>query len=175
MYVLDGDSIMTFNPENHSNLNCLDDLTQSWVKYQDILLEYYTLAISDSLNDIQADRMAEILTQAEADEILNFWIEEADYLIAHRLGLIDEDFIRSQQNQLRSLIRKAWIDLLLHEIQDKTKAVQVYLKHQGAYQGEINGKLDPSTHAAIQSLQQKNNCVTNHILWNDRLQSWSVM
>lgn len=170
---------MTFNPDSgkpdNFDLSNLDDLTQSWVKYQDILLEYCTLAISDSLNDIQAERMAEIFTQAETDQLLNFWIEEADYLIAHRLGLMGQEFVESQQDQLRSLIRKAWIDLLLVEIQDKTKALQAYLKHQGTYQGEINGNLDSSTHAAIQSLQKRNNCITKHILWNDRLQSWTVM
>lgn len=155
-------------------LDYWDEFVQASMKYRQILSEYCTLAVCDSLSDRQAERMAELLTQAEADPLLNFWIDEADHLIAHQLGLIDEEVIQSQQNQLRSLIRKAWIDLLLQEIQDKTKAVQTYLKHQGTYQGEVDGQLGPSTHAAIQLLQKKNSCVTEHILWNDRLQSWSV-
>jgi hypothetical protein len=155
-------------------LDYWDEFVQASMKYHEILSEYCTLAVCDSLDDRQAERIAEILTQAEVNPLLNFWIDEADHLIAHQLGLIDEEIIQSQQNQLRSFIRKAWIDLLLQEIQDKTKAVQVYLKHQGTYQGEVDGQLGPSTRAAIQSLQTKNNRVANHILWNDSLQSWSV-
>ena len=151
-----------------------DEFVQASIKYHQILSEYCTLAVCDSLSDTQAERMSELLTQAEVDPLLNFWIDEADHLIAHQLGLIDREFIESQQDQLRSLIRKAWIDLLLQEIQDKTKAVQVYLKYEGSYQGEVDGKLNPSTHAAIQSLQKKNNWVTERMLWNDRLQSWSI-
>ena len=56
-----------------------------------IVLEYGELAARQKLSDHEADRMEEILTLANDDSALSFWIDEVDHCLGHRLGLLDEE------------------------------------------------------------------------------------
>lgn len=110
--------------------------------YQGVVLEYCQLALQPTLNDAEQDRMADILNEATQDAVLGFWLEEADHLVAHHLGLIDADFIQEQQDRFRYL--RLWQDL-----ESRTKVLQVYLHRQGVYQGSIDGVMGPSTQQAL--------------------------
>lgn len=138
----------------------LPDLAQSILlaqsePYRAILLEYCDLALKPTLTEPEQDRMAEILELGTADAVLSFWLEEGDHLVAHHLGLIDESFIKSQQDKFRRSVGQSWIDNLWRDLQSSTKVLQAYLHRQGFYQGSIDGVMGPSTQAALQKLLEK--------------------
>lgn len=77
-----------------------------------IVLEYGELAARQKLSDHEADRMEEILTLANDDSALSFWIDEVDHCLGHRLGLLDEEdliYYKNQQVMLREYL-EALID-----------------------------------------------------------------
>jgi hypothetical protein len=123
--------------------------------YRTMVLEYCRLAIKPTLTEPEQDRMAEILDMGTEDAVLNFWLEEGDHLVAHHLGLIDEDFIHNQQDKFRRAIGQSWIDTLWRDLQSSTKVLQAYLHCQGVYQGSIDGVMGPSTQAAVRQLLEK--------------------
>mgnify|MGYP005755740601 CR=1 FL=1 len=85
--------------------------------YQAIVLEYCQLALQPTLDDPAANRIAEILAQAESEPLLSLLLDEADHLIAHQQGAIDHQHIEHQQQQLKVAIEALWVDLLLQDIQ----------------------------------------------------------
>lgn len=123
--------------------------------YKEMLLEYCELALKPSLTDTEQDRMAAILEQGAEDPVLGFWLDEGDHLVAHRLDLIDENLIKTQQDKFRSSLRQNWIEALWHDLQSSTKVLQAYLQCQGVYQGSIDGVMGPSTQDAIRRLKEK--------------------
>jgi hypothetical protein len=110
--------------------------------YQPLVLEYCQLALRPTLSDAEQDRMADILHQATEDAVLGFWLEEADHLVAHHLGLIDSNLIKEQQDRFRYL--RLW-----HDLQSRIKVLQAYLHRQGVYRGSIDGVMGPSTQQAL--------------------------
>lgn len=135
-------------------MNSIDILTEESLKHTDLVYEYCTLALQETLTESQAERLTEIFEKAQSDALLSFWIDEADHLIAHRLNLIDEEFVKQQQSRLRQSIRQTWINSLWNDLQNRTKALQTYLKHQGFYKGEIDGICGPSTQEAMQRFER---------------------
>jgi len=76
-------------------------------------LEYGDLSTRPALSDSEVDRVKYILTQASNDPILTFWIDQIDYCLGYRLGLMDPESqtnYRTQQvmlgNQLAVLLNE---------------------------------------------------------------------
>lgn len=69
----------------------------------DILKEYCHLASRQHLSDPEAERLVEILTLAESDGHLDFWINEADHFLAHELNLVSDEVIYTYENQQAKL------------------------------------------------------------------------
>lgn len=148
---------MTSESSSHdlTDLASQSDLASRSDQYKDIILEYCFLALQESLTEADQDRMGEIYEMATEDSALSFWLEEGDHLVAHHLGLVDEEFIRQQQDKLRRAIGHSWIDSLWQDLQSTTKVLQAYLQRQGVYHGSIDGILGPSTQKAMRQLQQE--------------------
>lgn len=84
----------------------MDDLlSKSTPEIMQIAQEYGRLAAIRNPSDAEANRLGEILEMASQDSVLSFWIEEADHLLGHDLGLLDEDDRESYQNQ-QALLRE---------------------------------------------------------------------
>lgn len=141
------------------------------------LREYCKLACRSSLSEQEAERLAEILELAELDALLNFWISESDYLIAHELNLLDEAGIyqyRNQQARLREYLdtqlaaRETGASSSLAEelrLQIKTclRQLQKSLKDKGFDPGPVDGVFGPRTQAAIRKFQRAKNLVVDGI------------
>jgi hypothetical protein len=69
-----------------------------------IVREYCHLATLNNLSEQEQERMVEILKVAEVDSILDFWINEADHFIGHKLDLICENSCKNQQARLREYL-----------------------------------------------------------------------
>lgn len=69
------------------------------------LLEYGRLSTLSELSEREADRLAEILEQANHDRFLDFWIVEIDHIVGHYLGELEETERQSYKNQ-KALLRE---------------------------------------------------------------------
>ena len=84
----------------------MDDLlSKSTPEIMQIAQEYGRLAAIRNPSEAEADRLGEILEMASQDCLLSFWIEEADHLLGHDLGLLDEHDRESYQDQ-QALLRE---------------------------------------------------------------------
>lgn len=137
----------------------LEVLLQLALPYKDLLKEYCTLALQPTLQDSGANRLEEILQQAQSEPPLDFLIDEADHILAHELGLIKKEFIQHQQQELKKSLDRLWCERLLQNISDRqrSEAIQKYLRDKGFYTGAIDGKIGPQTHTALKLLKQENN------------------
>ncbi|MEO0985860.1 MAG: peptidoglycan-binding domain-containing protein [Cyanobacteria bacterium J06639_14] len=142
------------DPASKSDLVCESE------HYKPIILEYCLLALRESLTEVEQDRMGEIYDMATEDPILSFWLEEGDHLVAHHLGLVDETFIKQQQDNFRRSIGQSWIDNLWQDLQSTTKVLQVYLQRRGFYHGSIDGIVGPYTQQAMHQLQKQSGPLT---------------
>ena len=135
----------------------MDGLVQQSLKYRKIIYEYCTLASQRSLTQRQADRLEEILQNAQSDYWLGFLIDEADHILAHKLGLINKHFIQHQQNELKKSIDRLWCEQVLQEIEKRnsSKEIQRYLQDKGLYDGAIDGYIGPRTQTAIDLLKRE--------------------
>jgi hypothetical protein len=71
------------------------------------VLKYWKLVSKNNLSDKELDFLDEILIYATEDPILEFWLAEIDHIIAHRLGLLDEnsrEFYEDSHSFLREYI-----------------------------------------------------------------------
>ncbi|MGQ4647026.1 peptidoglycan-binding domain-containing protein [Lyngbya aestuarii] len=137
-------------------------LVQQSLKYKEVIQEYCTLASLSTLTESEADRIEEILLKAQSEPWLDFLIDEADHILAHKLGLMDKQAIKSQQNKLSQLIDRNCLEQQLMEIQNRSqkiqnrsKEIQEYLKVKGVYHGAIDGKMGSLTRTAIESLKKE--------------------
>ncbi|QHG20944.1 MULTISPECIES: hypothetical protein [unclassified Nostoc] len=71
---------------------------------KNIIREYCSLASLSSLSESEAQRIADILEIAQIDQILDFWMTEADYVIGHNLNLIHENEQKNFQARLREYL-----------------------------------------------------------------------
>ncbi|NJL46906.1 MAG: peptidoglycan-binding protein [Leptolyngbyaceae cyanobacterium SM2_5_2] len=132
-----------------------EPLRQRSDPYQSIILNYCTLALQPELSAADEAAMGDILAQSVDDPLLSFWLDEADHWIGHRLGLMPESTLKQQQGKLRRQLGKTWIDAFLDDLQQRTKALQAYLKRAGFYSGAIDGVMGPRTVLAVESLKQQ--------------------
>lgn len=146
----------------------LDDGTLNLVR------EYCGIASQKSLSDPDADRLAEILSLAEDNGCLEFWLNEADHFLAHELGLKTGKTIYPFEtaNQKAALLehldfwerRYGELDKsdeaaeLIEEIQEFIQSgsceLQESLREKGFDPGPIDGVVGPRTQKAIIRFQK---------------------
>lgn len=137
----------------------------------DILQSYYKLAIGSELSELEADRMEQILSLAEQDDNLSFWINEIDYLVACEFHLLDENHINSYQNhqaKLREYLEtkldtapEQLDEILERRIKLLSVKLQKQLMYKGYYHGSIDGEVGPRTREALKIFQEDNNLSVN--------------
>jgi murein L,D-transpeptidase YcbB/YkuD len=141
--------------ENHMNCpieDLVDRLTQASQKYESKLSEYLRLASRSELTDEEADQLAAIYIEAEQEPLLIFFINELDYLLGQKLGLLDADLIvdyKNQQSWLREHLQEMPLD------QEYRKEVQRLLQEQNFYDGPIDGVLGKRSVKAVKQFQQQ--------------------
>ena len=133
-------------------------IVQQYLQYKDLISEYSYLASRMTLTESQADRIDQILSQAQSDTLLEFFLDEADHIVAHHLNLIKPEIIEHQQDKLRNLIEKIWgkkiIDELQHTLAEtRCKQLQERLKRKGLYTGSIDGVIGDTTNKALENLK----------------------
>jgi hypothetical protein len=67
------------------------------------VLEYGALASRPELSETEADRMDYILIEASNNPLLALWLDQIDYCLGYRLGLMDETsqtYFKNRQAQL---------------------------------------------------------------------------
>jgi hypothetical protein len=140
---------------NEQPMGDIELLVQQSLNYTEIIHEYYTLASQRSLTQLQADRLDRILQDAQFDPWLDFLIDEADHILAHQLGLLEEPLIQYQLQELSKSINRFWCERMVPEIQNQndSKELQKYLQDAGLYDGAIDGYLGPRTQNALEQLR----------------------
>jgi murein L,D-transpeptidase YcbB/YkuD len=129
----------------------VERLTQASQKYASQLAAYCVLALRIELTDEEADQMAAIYAEAEQDPLLNFFINELDYLLGQESGLLNAALIEDYKNQ------QSWLREHLQEMpldQEYRLAVQRLLQAQKFYDGPIDGVLGKRSVAAVKQFQQ---------------------
>lgn len=132
----------------------------------DLVREYCRLAVQRPLSDADMNRLEQILTLAESDGLLDFWINEADHFLAHELALTDESSIHACENQ-QAMLREhlackipamntdsQLFQELKQRLQTSSKELQLHLKSRGFDPGPIDGQLGPRTHSALVDFQK---------------------
>lgn len=89
-----------------------DEWFSSALAYRPTVYEYCQLALRPTLDRVAAERMGEILRQAEAEPVLNFLIDEADDLVARLQPCLSPQMLQ-QQRRLQGAIDALWVNELL--------------------------------------------------------------
>jgi hypothetical protein len=144
-------------PSDSQPMSDIEIVIQQSLKYTEIIHEYCTLASQPTLTEMQADRLEQILQEAQSDPWLDFLIDEADHILAHQLGLIKEQVIQHQLHELKKSLDRIWCERIVQEIQKQncSKKIQKYLQEEGLYDGAIDGYIGPRTQTAIEQLKQR--------------------
>jgi murein L,D-transpeptidase YcbB/YkuD len=116
----------------------VDALVNSTLVHATQLNDYCQLALKQELSEDEADRLAAIYTKAVSDSLLNFFITTMDQLLAERLGLLNDETIKSHGNQQAWLREHLEQSLFDHQYRLE---VQQLLQEQGYYHGPIDGIL----------------------------------
>ncbi|MGD1930972.1 MAG: peptidoglycan-binding protein [Leptolyngbyaceae cyanobacterium] len=127
--------------------NTSASLTAASQQHKEKLAEYYRLSLCGELSDEDAERLEWIYKEAESDPCLNFFIEEIDYLINHRLDLLNANHHLEYENQ------KSWLREHLQEVpldEDDRKEMQKLLREFNYYKGPIDGVIGVRSTEAIQ-------------------------
>jgi hypothetical protein len=135
----------------------IEILVEQSLKYRDIIYEYCNLASQQTLTQLQAERIGEILQLAEFDPWFDFLVAEVDHILAHELGLIREPAIKHQLQELKKSIDRFWCEQMIRQIhqQNCSKEVQKYLQELGLYDGLIDGYIGLRTLKAIELFKQE--------------------
>ncbi|NER22915.1 MAG: peptidoglycan-binding protein [Symploca sp. SIO1C2] len=144
-------------PSDEQLMDDFEVLVRESVKYKQIVYEYCALALQPTLTQQQAERIEEILQKAQLDSWLDFLLDEADHILAHELGLIKEEIIQHQLQELKTSLDRFWCEQVLQEIrkQNRSKEIQKYLQDKGLYNGAIDGDIGPITERAIELYKQE--------------------
>ncbi|ASC71697.1 hypothetical protein XM38_026510 [Halomicronema hongdechloris C2206] len=139
--------------------------------------EYCALAVRSHLSEADANRLGELLTMAETDGHLDFWIHEADHFLDHALGLSSETRVYAFINEnLKARLRELLTEdasndescELIQEIQESlnsgTRQIQQQLKSHGFDPGPLDGVPGPRTQAALSQFQQAHALTTSGLI-----------
>jgi hypothetical protein len=137
-------------------------LAQQYLRYKDIISEYCNLTSRVTLTESQAERIEEILLEAQSDMMLEFFLDEADHIVAHQLNLIKPKIIEQQQDKLSTYLEEIWSKEFIKEIPNQLtqlhrKKLQECLKQKGLYTGLIDGIFGSKTRKALECLKHKEN------------------
>ncbi|HSM83693.1 MAG TPA: hypothetical protein VLS96_18540 [Nodosilinea sp.] len=112
----------------------------------DLVREYCRLATRPTLNDAESQRLDDLLSLAEQDGRLDFWLNEADHFIDHAIGLDSATQVYASANEnLKARLREQ-LDLppsdntldLLEDLKDSlTEATPG--QHQLTQPGSVDG------------------------------------
>jgi hypothetical protein len=160
-------------PSEGKFMNNMEIMVEHSLEYRNIIHDYWTLASRPTLTESEADRLEQILHKAQSEPLLEFLLDEIDHILAHELGLLDEQFIKHQQDELRKAIDQAWCEQVLLEIRNRSKAIQTYLKGKGFYTGAIDGQIGPRTQEAIALLKKEANLKFERLEFFD-VETWSI-
>lgn len=72
-------------------------------KVLDTVLEYLELAVRPQLSEAEEERLLKILSHATSNGILNFWIEQVDFIVGHQLNLLNAEHLQEYANQQAKL------------------------------------------------------------------------
>jgi hypothetical protein len=133
-----------------SNLSISDQAQQ----HRDLIQTYCQLSVQPALSEHDTKRLDAILAEAESDPLISFLIDEADHMLAHLYGFIDENDITDQQQKLQTCLSEAWLNQAFQDLAyrlqaSQCKSLQQYLKEEGFYNGDIDGVMGQSTKAAM--------------------------
>ena len=143
--------------------------------------EYARLAIQRPLSENSADRLEEILVQAQEDGVLEFWINEIDHFIDHELKLTThtKTYSINAQEMKEELLKHLNLDTegyglinILNEdaditidvIPSKIQEVQSRLKRCGLYGGPIDGVVGYRTKEALVTFQKQHNIAPSGLI-----------
>ncbi|MGA7935852.1 MAG: peptidoglycan-binding protein [Kovacikia sp.] len=129
----------------------VERLMEASQKYESKLDKYLKLASRNELTEEEADQITAIYIEAEQDRLLNFFINEWDYLLGQKLGLLNANSIKKYKDQ-QSWLREHLQEMLLD--QEYRKEVQCLLRSQNVYDGPIDGVLGKRSQAAVKQFQQ---------------------
>ena len=73
------------------------------MEYEEMLWTYYRLATLPELSEVEAKRLEKILDAAQANEQLNFLINEVDELTFQQLGFLEENSLQGEAEQKRRI------------------------------------------------------------------------
>lgn len=129
-------------------------------KHREVMLSYCQLSMQPQLSYQDAERLDAILAAAEIDPLLSFLLDEADHMVAHLCNLIDEEVIVDQQQKLQTCLSEAWLHQAFQDLSSRLKTsqcknLQIYLKTEGFYQGDVDGVMGESTKAAMKACCEK--------------------
>jgi hypothetical protein len=99
-------------------------LVEHALTYKPIIEEYCQLSLRPILDDSAANRIAEILYQAEAEPLLGLLLDEADHLVAHYQDAIHDQQIANQQQKLRATIESLWMEWLMQDMEARSSLVK---------------------------------------------------
>ena len=131
--------------------------------YRPLFSEYCQLATCSELSEAQADRMLEILDRAQEDSILDFLIAEADHIIAHEQGLMEEKNKQRVRQWQYFLDRTVFSDcpetmeVLIGQLQRLTGQLQSRWRAEGCHLGSEDGVLGQRTQEAVPAFETAKN------------------
>jgi len=126
-------------------------LTAASQQRQETLAEYYRLSLCGELSDEEAERLEWIYEEAESDPCLHFFIEEIDYFLNCRLGLLSTSQEKKYSDQ------QAWLREHLQEMpldEEYRKEMQILLRELKYYKGPIDGVIGVRSTEAIQEFHK---------------------
>lgn len=130
----------------------LNTLIQGCQIYADLLAEYSKISFKVELSDEESDRLEAIYGKAAEDPLFNFFINEFDGILNHRLGLLSFKTVASYEDQ-QSWLREHLEQVLLDR--EYREEVQQLLKELGVYKGPIDGVLGKRSNKAIRKYHQQ--------------------
>jgi hypothetical protein len=142
---------------DHKPMDNAGILVEQSLKYREIIYEYFNLASQQTLTQLQAQRIGEILQLAAFDPWLDVLIDEVDYMLAFELGLVREPVIQHQLQELQKSIDHFWCEQTIRQIHQQkcSREVQQYLQDLGLYDGLIDGYIGIRTLKAIELYKQR--------------------
>jgi len=123
-----------------------DEISKASQANTEILAEYYKLTLKNELTDTDVEQLATIYTKAETSPLLNFLIDELDYIVNQRLGLLSVSAVETYKDQ------QAWLREHLEQMpldRKYRKEMQQLLSKEGFYKGPIDGILGKRSTKAI--------------------------
>lgn len=140
----------------------------------ELVKEYCLISSKQSLSEQDADRLEAIISQAEDDGRLDFWLDEADHFLAHELCLSTGKTLYPFETENQKAVLREHLEFwskrylesdeaveMIKEIEEFIESgsfeVQKSLQKKGFDPGPIDGVVGPRTQDAIMRFQRAHN------------------